>query len=100
MARLCLVANGHVTGTILQDEKYKVLREFTSIYGIGPVTAHMLYTRKCRTLNDVKKFYDNPENTIQQDSDEEENEYEDGNKRAPERWIEVSLALKDDLSIK
>jgi hypothetical protein len=93
------VTHEHVTEIILEDEKYQVLREFASIYGIGPMTAQTLRAQKCRTLDDVKKFYENPENTIQQSS-EDENEYEDENKRAPERWIEVSLALKEDLSIK
>lgn len=75
------------------------MREFTSIYGIGPMTAQTLRAHGCRTLDDVKKFYEDPENTIRQDSDNE-NEYEDENDRVPESWIEVSLALKDDLSIK
>ena len=89
-----------ITETLLKDEKHKVLREFTSVYGIGPMTAHTLYARKCRTLDDVKKFYNNPEHTIQQDSNHDENEYEDENKRVPERWIDVSLALKEDLAVK
>jgi len=93
----------HATETILEDEKYKVLREFTSIYGIGPVTANTLYARKrCRTLDDVKRFYENPENTVHQSSndDDDNDEYEDKNKRVPESWIQVSLALKDELSTK
>ena len=98
----------HATETLLEDEKYKVLKEFTSIYGIGPMTAQMLYARKCRTLDDVKKFYESPENTIQQssddddgnDDDDDENEYEDENKRVPESWIQVALTLKEYLSIK
>lgn len=64
------------------------------------MTAQTLYAHKCRTLEDVKEFYDNPENAIHQNSEDEENEYEDQNKRVPEKWIEVSLALKDALSIK
>jgi len=93
----------HATETLLEDEKYKVLREFTSIYGIGPMTAQTLYAHKCRTLDDVKRFYENPENTVHQsfdDDDDDENEYEDENKRVPESWIQVSLKLKDDLSTK
>ena len=88
--------------TVLEDEKYKILNEFTSIYGIGPMTAQVLYARKCRTLEDVKKFYKDPNNIPQDISDDEEDddEYEVKNERVPERWIEVSLALKDDLSIK
>ena len=85
--------------TLLEDEKYKVLREFTSIYGIGATTAQMLYARKCRTLEDVKQFYGNPNNTIQE-SFNDDSDYEDESKSVPERWIEISLALKDDLSIK
>lgn len=93
------------TETLLEEEKYKVLKEFTSIYGIGPMTAQTLYARKCRTLDDVKKYYENPENTAQQSSyeraeEENEYEYEDENKTIPESWIGISLALKDDLSIK
>ena len=64
------------------------------------MTAQTLYAHKCRMLDDVKRFYENPENTIQQSSDDDENEYEDENKRVPESWIQVSLKLKDDLSIK
>lgn len=69
------------------------------------MTAQMLYARKCRTLEDVKKFYKDPDNTPQDtsdddDDDEEEEEYEGKRERVPERWIEISLALKDDLSIK
>ena len=94
-----MVVIEHATEILLEDEKYKVLREFTSIYGIGPMTAQTLYARKCRTLDDVKRFYENPENTVHQSSDDE-NEYEDENKRVPESWIQVSLRLKDDLSTK
>ena len=92
-----MVVIERATETLLEDEKYKVLREFTSIYGIGPMTAQTLYARKCRTLDDVKRFYENPENTVHQSSDDE-NEYEDENKRVPESWIQVSLTLKDVLS--
>ena len=92
-----MVVIEHATEILLEDEKYKVLREFTSIYGIGPMTAQTLYARKCRTLDDVKRFYENPENTVHQSSDDE-NEYEDENKRVPESWIQVSLTLKDVLS--
>ena len=92
-----MVVIEHATEILLEDEKYKVLREFTSIYGIGSMTAQTLYARKCRTLDDVKRFYENPENTVHQSSDDE-NEYEDENKRVPESWIQVSLTLKDVLS--
>ena len=66
------------------------------------MTAQTLYAHNCRTLDDVKRFYENPENTVQQssDDDDDENEYEDKNKRIPESWIQVSLNLKDDLGIK
>ena len=66
------------------------------------MTARALLVGGCQTLDDVKKFYENPENTIQQVSDEEEedDEFEDKTRRVPESWIEVSLALKDDLSVK
>ena len=94
-----MVVIERATEILLEDEKYKVLREFTSIYGIGPMTAQTLYARKCRTLDDVKRFYENPENTVHQSSDDE-NEYEDENKRVLESWIQVSLRLKDDLSTK
>ena len=98
------VVTEHVTETLLEDEKYKILKEFTSIYGIGPMTAQKLYAHKCRTLDDVKRFYESPENTIQQssddDDDDDENGYEDENKRVPESWIQVALTLKEDLSIK
>ena len=94
----------HVAETLLEDEEYKVLREFTTIYGIGPVTAQMLYIHECRTLDDVKRYYGNPENAVQQNSHDgpEENEYgyEDESKSVPESWIEISLALKDVLGIK
>ena len=98
--RFLPAVNKHDTETILKDESNKVLREFTSIYGIGPVTARMLLHGGCRTFDDVKKFYENPENIIQQRSYDDRNEYENDNKFVPETWIEVSLALKDDLSIK
>lgn len=89
------------TETLLEDKKHRILREFASIYGIGPVTAQMLYARGCRTLGDVKKLYEDPENVPQhQSSEDEDDEYEDENKRVPESWIGVSLSLKDDLSIK
>ena len=95
-----MVVIERATETLLEDEKYKVLREFTSIYGIGPMTAQTLYARKCRTLDDVKRFYENPENVTVHQSSDDENEYEDENKRVPESWIQVSLRLKDDLSTK
>lgn len=91
----------HVTETLLEDEKHRILREFASIYGIGPMTAQMLYVHGCRTLEDAKKFYEDPENASQQQcSEDEDDEYEDKNKRVPESWIGVSLSLKDDLSVK
>jgi len=89
-----------VVETILEDKKYKVLGEFTSIYGIGAMTAQMLYARKCRTLEDVKQFYSDPSNANQEISDDDDSDYEDENESVPERWIQISLALKDDLSIK
>jgi len=64
------------------------------------MTAKMLYAGRCRTLDDVKKFYQNAENTTRQGSYDDGNEYEDENRRVPESWIEVSLALKDNLSTK
>ena len=90
----------------LKEEKYNVLREFASIYGIGPETAQKLYNHKCRTLDDVRNFYGDPENALQQedsedgDSEDEDDEYEDKTKRVHESWIGVSLSLKDDLSIR
>ena len=94
-----LNVNGYAE-TLLEDKKYQALREFTRIYGIGPTTAQTLYARKCRNLKDVKKFFDNPDNTTEYTRDEEDNDYEDKNKDVPERWIVISLNLKDDLSIK
>ena len=64
------------------------------------MTAQTLYARNCRTLDDVKAFYGDQGNTIQQGPGDEATEYEDENRRVPDRWIDVSLALKDDLSIK
>lgn len=65
------------------------------------MTAQTLYARGYRTLKDVRKFYEDPNNIIPEpSSDDDDNEYEDKNKRVPERWIEISLALKDDLSVK
>jgi len=64
------------------------------------VTARALFVGACRTLDDVKKFYEDPEKTIQQVVDDDKNEFEDKTRRVPESWIEVSLALKDDLSVK
>lgn len=98
--RLLSLITEYGTGTILENEKYKVLREFTSIYGIGPVTAQTLYACGCRTLGDVKEFYEDPENSAEPSPNDDNNEYEDEDRRVPERWIEISLALKDDLNIK
>lgn len=68
------------------------------------MTAQVLYARRCRTLEDVKKFYDDPDNSTDDydddDHDDDGNDYENENKTVPESWIEISLALKDDLSIK
>lgn len=64
------------------------------------MTARALLADGCQTLDDVKKFYENPENTIQQAPDDDKDEFEDENRRVPESWIEVSLALKGDLSVK
>ena len=88
------------TETVLENEKYQVLREFASIYGIGPVTAQTLYAYGCRTLEDVRKFYEDPQETPESSPNDDDNEYEDENRHVPEGWIEISLALKDDLSIK
>jgi len=98
--RNCPATYKHNTETILEDENYKALREFTSVYGIGPVTARTLLVGGCRTLDDVKKFYENPERTIQEVPDDDKNEFEDETRGVPESWIEVSLALRDDLSVK
>jgi hypothetical protein len=86
--------------SILEGEKYRVLMEFASIYGIGPMTAQVLYARRCRTLEDVKRFYKDPDNAALEIEEDDNDEDEEKNVRVPERWIEVSLALKDDLSIK
>ncbi|KAF9777864.1 hypothetical protein BJ322DRAFT_514143 [Thelephora terrestris] len=88
------------TKSILEGEKYRVLMEFSSIYGIGPMTAQVLYARRCRTLEDVKRFYKDPDNAALEIEEDDDDEDEEKNVRVPERWIEVSLALKDDLSIK
>jgi hypothetical protein len=80
--------------TILADKKYHILDEFASIYGIGPSTAQALYAKGARTVEDLVKYYKVPadlKDTTQQSRAEPV---------TSENWIEVSLALKDDLNIK
>jgi DNA polymerase IV len=52
------------TGTIPETEstlastRYKALTELSTIYGIGPVTARLLYARGVRTIDDLCRWYD------------------------------------------
>ena len=86
--------------TLLKEEKYNVLREFASIYGIGPETAQMFYNNKCRTLGDVKNFCENPENAPKQEDSHGSVWFCRIHHPRLQSWIGVSLSLKDDLSIR
>ena len=47
------IETGHLAELKESEEEMKVLELFTKIYGIGPVTAHKLYERGYRTLDDI-----------------------------------------------
>jgi Fingers domain of DNA polymerase lambda len=80
--------------TILEDNKYHILNDFASIYGVGPVTAKILYSEGLRTLEDLKSYYKVPAD-LKATTHQKRNET-----FLAESWIDVSLALKEDLSIK
>lgn len=41
------------------DEKFRVISEFITVYGIGPVLANKLYAEGHRSLDDLKARYIN-----------------------------------------
>lgn len=43
--------------SILTDQRYIALEEFSSIYSIGKATAVELWNRGCRTVHDIQKLY-------------------------------------------
>jgi DNA polymerase mu len=51
------------TGTIAESaeicasERFRALREFATIYSIGTATAAELWSKGCRTLDDVRAHY-------------------------------------------
>jgi len=80
--------------TILADNKYHVLNEFASIYGVGPAKANILYSEGLRTLEDLKRYYKvSPD--LKATTRQKQDKYV-----TAENWLEVSVELKDDLSIK
>ncbi|KAF5321048.1 hypothetical protein D9619_001670 [Psilocybe cf. subviscida] len=43
---------------IRASERFKSLSAFAKIYSIGPTTARMLYSKGCRTVEDLERYYD------------------------------------------
>src|SRR6266850_3071552 len=47
-----------MTEEMKNSERFTSLSLFTSVYGIGPVTARKLYDRGLRTLRDLEAYYE------------------------------------------
>lgn len=105
--------NRGTAGEIAQSERYRSLSSFTTVYGIGPVTARRLYDNGLRTLDDLKMYYNvDDEDSIEDIAAADLNEIE-ARSAASSKWrhgkreredespaIKIGLAIQSDLSIK
>ncbi|THH11824.1 hypothetical protein EW146_g7907 [Bondarzewia mesenterica] len=100
--------------TTLNSPRFHALTAFSSIYGIGPVTARSLYALNLRTIEDLEKYYEVDIPSSKHITDVHDAEHagnsihqgtvmstEDDNKDLMnESWIKIALGLRHDLSIK
>ncbi|KAH9915905.1 Nucleotidyltransferase [Fomitopsis serialis] len=102
--------------TILASDRFKALSLFTSVYGIGPNTAHRLYSLGLRSINDLEIYYgverDEPQATGPSELQEVEmqkrphywrgQDQDKGNRKhgLGDSWIRIALELREDLAIK
>ena len=84
---------------ILTSDRFRSLKLFNTVYGIGPVTARRLYNLGLRTFEDLLLYYD-----VKYHEDEDCNvrnldEVQEAN-TDPDRGIRESLRLHSDLTQK
>lgn len=101
-----------LAGEIAASERYISLTAFTTVYGIGPVTARRLYDLGLRTIADLKLYY-SVESEADLDDAEDVDAAETRSSTSASRWrngareredqsaaIKVGLALHEDLMVK
>ncbi|KAI0800345.1 Nucleotidyltransferase [Fomes fomentarius] len=97
--------------TIKSSERFQTLSLFTSIYGIGPSTAHRLYNLSLRTLDDLEIYYGVEREDLSGQSqivEVEEKPYKSSSARGQrmgdeglgDSWIRVALGLREDFTKK
>lgn len=85
------------TESISSSLRYRSLSEFTTVYGIGPATARMLWDKGCRTIEHLEAYYE----VNATDVEIAIHEIKSGRLREPKSLtpgmaIKVGLALRHD----
>ena len=82
--------------SISTSERFQSLCAFTSVYGIGPVTARKLYSYGLRTIEHLQNYYgihgsvdDGIESVLHQENPSDQAKF-------PEISTNAGLALKND----
>jgi hypothetical protein len=93
------------SGRIEASERYKTLSLFTTIYGIGPITAQKLYHEGMRTLEQLEEryWYDPARGTaayqLEADDEDEEEDQPQG-KINLNMTISIALQMRADFAEK
>jgi len=77
-----------ITEQVRQSERFISLSLFSSVYGIGPVTARELYDRGLRSLRDLGAYYEVDAGSVPVENGDSAN-----------MNIRIALALLDDLNL-
>ena len=77
-----------VTEEMRQSERFKALSLFTTVYGIGPTTARILYDRGLRSLRDLEAYYEVDTGLTPVENNE-----------SPDMNIRVALGLRAELML-
>ncbi|KAF8070730.1 DNA polymerase mu [Lyophyllum atratum] len=92
--------------TIRKSERFQSLKAFTTIHGVGPTTARMLYSIGLRTLEDMERYYDVPvgDDGVPKLEDEDVIFTPNGRRvprteRLPDLSIKTALVLRNDLAV-
>ncbi|TFK44904.1 hypothetical protein BDQ12DRAFT_641934 [Crucibulum laeve] len=105
------VENGHIkeSRTIAASERFQSLSLFSTVYGVGPVTARNLYAIGLRKIEDMERYYDVPPDIDSTYLNVLELELVTPNgkriiglskNKLPEVSIKIALAIRKDLDIK
>jgi DNA polymerase IV len=88
-----------VTAT-LKSQRYKSLSLLSSIYGIGPTTARLLYGKGVRTLEDLQRWYDVDPDAPEAVVDGVETIQNGNEEEGKEGLIRAALGFRADLEVK